>query len=94
MPRIVLSDVKWERIAAFLPSKYGMRGSPSANSRAIVEGIRWRIRTGAPWCDLPKEFGSWSLAGRNAKASWRLHSHSYFERGHAQSPTSFSIPPD
>lgn len=60
MPRLVLSDSDWERIAAFLPGSRGKRGRPPVNSRAIVEGILWRIRTGAPWRDLPKEFGSWS----------------------------------
>ena len=27
--------------------------------RPIVNGILWILRTGAPWCDLPTEYGPW-----------------------------------
>ena len=27
--------------------------------RLRVEGMLWRVRTGAPWRDMPVEFGSW-----------------------------------
>jgi transposase len=29
------------------------------NLRTTIEGILWRFRTGAPWRDLPDEFGPW-----------------------------------
>ncbi|WP_399442445.1 transposase [Streptomyces sp. WAC08241] len=25
----------------------------------MIDGIRWRVRTGAPWRDLPSEHGPW-----------------------------------
>jgi transposase len=25
----------------------------------MVDGILWRLRTGSPWRDVPKEFGPW-----------------------------------
>lgn len=25
----------------------------------MIDGIRWRLRTGAPWRDLPAEYGPW-----------------------------------
>jgi len=25
----------------------------------VIDGILWILRTGAPWRDLPKEFGKW-----------------------------------
>jgi len=31
----------------------------------VVNGILWMLRTGAPWRDLPEEFGAW-------KTVWRL----------------------
>ena len=34
-------------------------GRPLADHRLILEGIAWRFRTGAPWRDLPEEFGPW-----------------------------------
>lgn len=27
--------------------------------RKLINGIRWRVRTGAPWRDLPAEYGPW-----------------------------------
>jgi len=29
-------------------------------NRRMVEAILWRHRTGAPWRDLPEEFGPWT----------------------------------
>ena len=34
-------------------------GRPAANRRKLIDGIRWRVRTGAPWRDLPAEYGPW-----------------------------------
>ncbi len=28
----------------------------------VMEGILWKLRTGAPWRDIPKEFCSWETA--------------------------------
>ncbi|WP_234382247.1 transposase [Streptomyces dysideae] len=25
--------------------------------RQLIDGIRWRTRTGAPWCDMPERYG-------------------------------------
>jgi len=30
----------------------------------IIDGILWSLRTGSPWRDLPKEFGSWQTVWR------------------------------
>jgi transposase len=27
--------------------------------RQLIDGIRWRVRTGAPWRDVPGRYGSW-----------------------------------
>jgi transposase len=61
MPRMALTDNDWEKIEPLLP-KYkakGNPGRPSRDNRLIIEGILWIHRTGAPWRDLPKEFGPW-----------------------------------
>jgi transposase len=34
-------------------------GRPPKDHRLIVEAIVWLDRTGAPWRDLPSEFGPW-----------------------------------
>ena len=34
-------------------------GRPVRNRRRLIEGVRWRVRTGVPWRDLPVEYGHW-----------------------------------
>ena len=34
-------------------------GHPNLDHRTIINGIRWRLRTGAPWRDLPERYGKW-----------------------------------
>lgn len=36
-----------------------MLGRPPLGRRRLIDGIRWRVRTGAPWRDLPPENGPW-----------------------------------
>ncbi|GGT03140.1 transposase [Streptomyces cinerochromogenes] len=36
-----------------------MLGRPSLGQRKLTDGIRWRVRTDAPWRDLPSEYGPW-----------------------------------
>jgi transposase len=42
-----------------LPQKAKI-GRPNLDHRQIINGIRWVLRTGAPWRDLPERYGSWS----------------------------------
>jgi transposase len=59
MTRTVLKDEDWGKIKLLLPvSKNGV-GRPPKDHRLMLEGICWVLRTGAPWRDLPKEFGPW-----------------------------------
>ena len=59
MIRTVLSNAQWERIAPQLPGKIGDPGRNGDDNRLFVEGVLWVARTGAPWRDLPDEFGKW-----------------------------------
>ena len=61
MTRMALKDAEWEKIESLLPQYKvkGKPGRPSKNNRLIIEGILWIHRTGAPWRDLPKDFGPW-----------------------------------
>ncbi|MDQ1024182.1 transposase [Streptomyces umbrinus] len=34
-------------------------GRPARNRRQLIDGVRWRVRTGVPWRDLPVEHGHW-----------------------------------
>ena len=60
MARKKLSNRQWQRIAPLLPAERG-GGRPYAQGhRTTIEGILWIARTGAPWRDLPPQFGKWS----------------------------------
>jgi transposase len=50
----------WDKLAPLLPPERGKTGRPSKNHRNMIEAILWKHRTGAPWRDLPEEFGPWS----------------------------------
>jgi transposase len=65
MAREILTDEQWERIAPLLPPQRPKTGRPAKDHRKVVEAILWIDRTGAPWRDLPQEFGPWqSIATR------------------------------
>ena len=59
MIRKVLSDAQWARLAPELPGKTGDPGRSGKDNRLFVEAVLWVARTGAPWRDLPDEFGKW-----------------------------------
>ncbi len=58
MHRGDLTDEQWEKICASLP--VSGKGRPFNNMRRTVNGILWIMRTGAPWRDLPPEYGNWN----------------------------------
>ena len=60
MLRTTLRDDQWERIAEFLPGKATDPGVTAADNRLFVEAVLWILRCGAPWRDLPQEFGRWN----------------------------------
>jgi transposase len=53
-----LRDSAWERIAPLLPED-GRPGGRWRSHRVVVNGILWKLRTGAPWRDLPSRYGPW-----------------------------------
>jgi transposase len=54
-----LTDEQWERLAPLLPPQKPRIGRPAKDHRTIVEAICWLGRCGAPWCDLPAQYGPW-----------------------------------
>ena len=46
-------------MAPELPGKVGDPGASASDNRLFVEAVLWIARTGAPWRDLPHEFGKW-----------------------------------
>jgi transposase len=53
--RYDLSEYEWSVIKPMLPNK--SRGIPRADDRRILSGIFWILRSGAPWRDLPDNYG-------------------------------------
>jgi transposase len=62
--RMMLGDAQWERIAPLLPGKEGDPGRSGKDNRLFVEAVLWLVRVGAPWRDLPSEFGAWNSVWR------------------------------
>jgi len=53
-----LTDKAWVRIVPLLPEN-GRRGQQWKDHRKVINGILWKLRTGAPWRDLPPRYGPW-----------------------------------
>jgi transposase len=76
-----LSDEQWADLERVLPVPSG-RGRPARQRRELIDGIRWRARTGAPWRDVPACYGRretvyglfrrWQRDGTWAQAVTRL----------------------
>jgi len=56
--RYELTDDEWTAIRPMLPNK--PRGVPRVNDRRVLNGIFWILRSGAPWRDLPDDFGPYT----------------------------------
>ena len=59
----MLTETVWRKINSILNNlnfdKFKIRLS-CGNIRKFIEAVLWKLRTGAPWRDLPSEFGSYS----------------------------------
>ena len=54
-----LTNEQWQRIAEYIPKPKalpGKSGRPPQDCRAVLNGILWILRTGAPWGDLPERY--------------------------------------
>jgi transposase len=52
-----MTDEEW---AVFEPFLVRGGGRPPRDHRRVLDAIFWIMRTGAPWRDLPAEFGKWN----------------------------------
>ena len=66
--RYELTDYEWAAIKPMLPNK--PRGVPRVDDRRTLNGILWVLRSGAPWRDLPKNFGPYTTC-YNRFVRWR-----------------------
>jgi transposase len=66
--RYELTDYERATIKPFLPNK--PRGVPRVNDRRVLNGIFWVLRSGAPWRDLPDNYGPYTTCS-NRFVRWR-----------------------
>ncbi|WP_010056776.1 transposase [Streptomyces globisporus] len=60
MARGDLTDTQWTRLELLLP-KGKKPGRPLVwTRRQLIDGIRFRTRTGVPWRDMPERYGPWA----------------------------------
>ena len=75
-----ITDEAWERIAPLLPEA-GRRNGRWREHRQVLNGICWKLATGAPWRDIPERYGSWKtcherLRRWSAEGTWdRILAH-------------------
>lgn len=55
-----LSDKEWTLLEPMLPPERGREGRPAHDNRVVLNGILWRLRTGAPWREMPDRYGKWN----------------------------------
>ena len=66
-----MSDEEWAFFKRFILTVRGPNGRKPTNHRLVLDGVFWIARTGAPWRDLPEEFGKWSSVYRQFRR-WTL----------------------
>lgn len=56
-----LTDAQWARIAPFFAQAPGRGRRRHSDTRAVVNALRYRLRTGCQWRLLPREYPDWRL---------------------------------
>jgi transposase len=61
-----LRDAQWSVLEPFFMPKPKLekRGRPPQDARAVLNGVLWVLRTGAPWKDLPKRYPPYQTCHR------------------------------
>ena len=52
-----ISDKAWAILEPMLPGQRGQWGGIAEGNRRFINGVFWILRTGAPWRDLPPDYG-------------------------------------
>ena len=61
-----LTEAQWAKLKSLLAPKRRSdgRGRPWRDARAVLNGILWILRTGAPWHDLPDHYPPYQTCHR------------------------------
>ncbi len=69
-----VTDEVWAVIEPELPGRSGSWGGIAKDNRKFINGVMWILRTGAPWRDLPRDYGDWKNTHRRF-CRWRDKGH-------------------
>ena len=65
-----ISDEAWAVLAPHLPGQPGQWGGIAEDNRRFIHAVFWILRTGAPWRDLPPDYGKWGTVHQRFRR-WR-----------------------
>lgn len=65
-----ISDRIWGLLKPHLPGQSGGWGRVAQDNRRFINAVFWILRTGAPWRDLPPDYGHWKNVHRRF-CRWR-----------------------
>ena len=65
-----ISDRVWLLLEPHLPGRAGGWGGVAKDNRKFINAVFWILRTGAPWRDLPEDYGDWKNTHRRF-CRWR-----------------------
>ncbi len=65
-----ISNRVWELLESSLPGRKGAWGGTAKDNRLFINAVFWILRTGAPWRDLPPDYGGWKNTHRRF-CRWR-----------------------
>ncbi|WP_088179267.1 IS5 family transposase [Geminisphaera colitermitum] len=69
-----ISDRVWSVLEPLLPGRKGAWGGVAEDNRKFLNAVLWILRTGAPWRDLPEDYGGWGNTHRRF-CRWRDKGH-------------------
>jgi transposase len=62
-----VSDAEWEFVVPYLCLLPEDAAQRVYNLRDVFDGLRWIVRTGAPWRYLPKDFPPWEMVYQQSR---------------------------
>ena len=65
-----IPDGTWDLLRPHLKGRKGTWGGNARDNRRFMNGVLWILRTGAPWRDLPPDYGDWKNTHRRF-CRWR-----------------------
>ena len=65
-----ISNRVWKLLEPHLIGRKGTWGGNARDNRKFINAVFWILRTGAPWRDLPSDYGDWKNTHRRF-CRWR-----------------------